>query len=130
VLSVPPGGQALPPALLENQDTDRLVVISTEGRMLVFPAAELPTLSKGKGNKIIQIPTARAKAREELVSVLAILPKGHDVLIRAGKRTLTMKQGTLSEYTGDRGRRGRKLPRGFRSVSRITAIEPEQLYLI
>jgi len=34
--------------------------ISNEGRMLLFPLKDLPSLGKGKGNKLINIPSAKA----------------------------------------------------------------------
>ena len=44
---------------------DMLLSITAAGRMLMFPVADLPQLSKGKGNKIVSIPAARAAAGED-----------------------------------------------------------------
>jgi topoisomerase IV subunit A len=93
--------------------------ITSEGRMLVFPVADLPVLSKGKGNKIINIPSARAKAREEFVTLLAIITQTDSVTLHAGKRKLTLKAADIEHYRGERGRRGNKLPRGLQRVDRI-----------
>jgi topoisomerase-4 subunit A len=98
--------------------------------MLVFPVKELPELSKGKGNKIIQIPAPRARAREELLMYLTLLPAGWHLTIHAGKRQLKLKPGNLVEYQGARGRRGRKLPRGFRNVDRVEVEEPAQMEIM
>ncbi len=117
------------PIEISNSETDQVVAISNEGRMLIFPLDRLPRLAKGKGNKIIGIPPARLKIREEYVSLLALLPKGCHVVIHAGKRWLTLKAGNLEGFFGERGRRGRKLPRGFRNVDRIELVEPQQLEL-
>ena len=65
----------------------------------------------------------------EYVSALTILPSVCDMVIHAGKRKLTFKQASLDNYRGERGRRGRKLPRGFRNVGRLELINPEQMYL-
>jgi len=97
--------------------------------MLIFPVRNLPNMSKGKGNKIIGIPPSRAKTRQEIVSMLTILPSGCDLAIHAGKRTLTLKRANLEDYMGERGRRGKKLPRGFQKVDRVEIIKPEQMYL-
>jgi topoisomerase IV subunit A len=129
ILSVSQGAKTLPLCVTTNHETDCVVAISNEGRMLIFPVQSLPSLSKGKGNKIIGIPPARVKARLEFVSILIILPSGCDMIIHAGKRKLTLKQKNLADYKGERGRRGRKLPRGLRNVSRIELIKPEQMYL-
>jgi topoisomerase-4 subunit A len=79
----------------------------------------LPVLSKGKGNKIINIPSARAKVREEFVTLLAIVPDGASVTLHAGRRKLTLKPADIEHYRGERGRRGNKLPRGLQRVDQV-----------
>ncbi len=130
VLSVRQNIQAAAALQLSELETDLLAAITNEGRMLVFPVKDLPVLAKGKGNKIIQIPPARAKSREELMTTLVIVPKGCTLVIHAGKRYLKLKPSDLTDYEGERGRRGRKLPRGYRNVDRVEIIEPTQLALI
>lgn len=119
ILKLASGSLPLPPQTVDSRKKDALVAISNEGRILIFPASELPTLSKGKGNKIIQIPPARARAREELLAHLVLLPPGSDLVVHAGKRHLTLSPGNQVDYQGERGRRGRKLPRGFQKVDRV-----------
>jgi topoisomerase-4 subunit A len=43
------------------------------------------------------------------------------LVVRAGKRHLTLKPADLDHYRGERGRRGNKLPRGLRSVDGLRA---------
>jgi len=117
-LNVPDGALALPPAAV-NDDTDLLVAISNEGRLLAFPVSELPALSRGKGNKIIGIPSARLKSREEFVAAVAVVKPGETLLVHSGKRHLGLKLSDLEHYRGERGRRGNKLPRGFQKVDRV-----------
>ena len=76
LLSLPAGAQVLPPAPVTQRDSDWVVTVTNEGRMLIFPLAELPVLPKGKGQKIIQIPPARVKAREEWVVAQTVLAHG------------------------------------------------------
>lgn len=120
-LSLPQGAKVLPPIPLPeaNRETLQIAAITTEGRMLVFPLSELPQLPKGKGNKIIQIPPARVKAREEFITALAVLGQEDKLTLLAGKRHLTLKPADLAHYQGERGRRGMKLPRGFQRVESI-----------
>jgi len=119
VLTLPKGAEVLPPLAVEDPDSSRLAAISNEGRMLVFPVTELPQLSRGKGNKIIGIPAARLKSREEYVTALAVVPAGASLVISSGKRTFTLKPADLDKFQGERGRRGHKLPRGFQRVSGV-----------
>ncbi|KPU83128.1 DNA topoisomerase IV subunit A [Psychromonas sp. PRT-SC03] len=107
--------------LSENTD-DLCLTISNEGRMLIFPVQNLPSLSRGKGNKMINIMRAKATKREEFVTMLKIIPKEGSVTLHAGKRKLTLKANDLLAYQGERGRRGSKLPRGLQRVDNIEVI--------
>ena len=119
VVSLPKGAVLMEPCEIEDVDNNLCLAITNEGRMLVFPLSDLPRLSKGKGNKIISIPAARAAAREELVIILKAIPADKAVTIVAGKRKLTLKPEDLAHYHGERGRRGSKLPRGLQKVDEL-----------
>ena len=119
VLSLPVGAKVLPPVVVKQPETDLVLCISNEGRMLVFPVADLPKLSKGKGNKLMSIPSARAASREEYVCQLAIVPADGSVTLVAGKRKLGLKADDLAHYHGERGRRGNKLPRGLQRIDEV-----------
>ncbi len=121
-LTLPTGAKALPPSRIQNLKTDNCLAISSEGRMLMFPLTELPSLGKGKGNKIISIPSAKAASREEIVRVLAVVPQGAQVKIIAGKRAMQLSAADLEHYQGERGRRGNKLPRGLQRVDGVEVI--------
>ena len=95
--------------------------MSNEGRLLLFALDDLPSLSRGKGNKMLSIPGARAREREEFVIAIAVLTDDDALTVWAGKRHLTLKRGELDHYRGERGRRGNKLPRGFQRVERMEA---------
>nr|MBL0710827.1 DNA topoisomerase IV subunit A [Colwellia sp.] len=119
MISLPQSAKVMTPQRIHNIESEYCLIITTEGRMLVFPVKNLPVLSKGKGNKIINIPTARAKARDEYVTLLALLPEGSAVTLHAGKRKLTLKASDIEHYKGERGRRGNKLPRGLQRVDSV-----------
>jgi len=119
VLTVPDNAQVLAPVRIADLAADWLVAVSNEGRMLVFPVAELPQLARGKGNKIIGIASARLATREEFMLGAAVLGQRDELLIHSGKRFLRLKRADLEHYRGERGRRGNKLPRGFQKVDRL-----------
>ncbi|RUO79665.1 DNA topoisomerase IV subunit A [Pseudidiomarina taiwanensis] len=119
ILNLPTGAKILPPSLVQNTESDLLAVVSNEGRMLIFPLADLPELAKGKGNKMISIPALRAQSREEYVVAAAAIPADKAITLLAGKRKLTLKPSDLEHYRGERGRRGNKLPRGLQRVDAI-----------
>lgn len=119
VLKLPAGSKVLPPLLINNEPEDQVVAITNEGRMLSFALSELPELARGKGNKIISIPAARASERLEYVVALCVLGRSDVLTIHAGRRYLNLKASDLEHYRGERGRRGNKLPRGFQNVDRV-----------
>ena len=122
-LSVPKGAGVLPPVAVRSLEDDWIVAVSTEGYMLVIPLAELPQMTRGKGNKIINIPSARLKSREEYVAAIRCIQDGEKLTVYAGKKHKTMKAAEVDEFEGERGRRGRKLPRGYQKVDSISVEE-------
>ena len=123
VLSLPKGAGVLQPGSVGSADETAMVAaVTNEGRLLVFPLTDLPELSRGKGNKIIGIPTPRAAAREELMVGAVVLVPGNVLQITAGKRHLKLKFTDLEHYRGERGRRGNKLPNGFQKVVAVDVL--------
>jgi topoisomerase-4 subunit A len=118
-LSVTTAAKIITPQPIKHLDPAWCLAISNEGRMLMFPLKDLPTLGKGKGNKIINIPSSKAQTREEYVAHLKVLPDQASVKITAGKRAMTLKPEDLEHYKGERGRRGNKLPRGLQRVDLV-----------
>ena len=125
MLTVPKVCEPLRPTYVNNYETDFLAAITTEGRMLVIPVRVLPELPRGKGNKIIHIPPARFKKREEYVNLLEIIPEGATIKIHAGKQSVRFTPANISSFVGERGRRGKKLPRGYRRADRIEILHVE-----
>ena len=96
-----------------------VVAVTNEGRLLAFPLVDLPQLARGKGNKIIGIPSARVQSREEFVVAVQVISESGSLLVYAGKRHIKLKFSELDHYRAERGRRGNKLPRGFQKVDAI-----------
>ncbi|MBJ2130652.1 DNA topoisomerase IV subunit A [Alteromonas sp. IB21] len=125
-LSLPTAAKVMKPMPVTNPDSDWCLSISNEGRMLMFPLRDLPSLGKGKGNKLINIPSAKSQSREEYVKVLAVVPDGAAIKVGAGKRNMTLSAADLTHYHGERGRRGNKLPRGLQRVDSVEVVLPNK----
>ena len=119
VLRLPNGARVLSAQPVEDYKDDLIAAVTNEGRLLVFSLSDLPQLAKGKGNKIINIPSVRVATREEYVVGVLAVPQRTGITVHAGKRHITLKSADLEHYQGERGRRGNKLPRGFQRVDRI-----------
>jgi topoisomerase-4 subunit A len=120
IISLSDKAKVLAPQISADPARDRIVVVTTEGHLLMFSVAELPELDKGKGNKLIEIPKAKLVAGDERVAGIAVVGESKgEVTLYAGQRKLTLRWADLVEYGGTRASRGGLLPRGLRRVERI-----------
>ena len=117
VLDVPAGAQTLMPVAVAEHT---LIAAATNlGRLLIFPLAQLPELARGKGNKLLDIPKRAFANGEEALVAVAALSEADRLVVRSGARHLTLRRKDLDAYLGERGRRGRPLPRGFQRVEAL-----------
>lgn len=123
VISLTENAKVLPPQLLENDENLSLVAMSNVGRMLVFPVSELPQLSKGKGNKIINISAAAAKSGDEYLARLLVIKPTNSLVFVSGKRKITLKPSDVDNYRGERARKGSQLVRGLSTNSTVEIVE-------
>ncbi|MEM7208230.1 MAG: DNA topoisomerase IV subunit A [Pseudomonadota bacterium] len=123
VLSIPAGGKVCMPSPIGDIENDLIVAINSAGHMLSFPVSDLPELTRGKGNKILGIPSAKFKSGEEEMCAIAVVGQSDVLRLYSGKRYINLKSRDVEAYRGERGRRGLKLPRGFRSVQGIEVEE-------
>lgn len=124
LISLPENAKVLKPEKL-SESASLLVSLTSAGRMLIFLVRDLPALSKGKGNKIISIPAANAKARSELLVKLFLISEQASLEFHSGKRKITLKPEDLQKFRAERGRKGSQLPRGLHSNVDIVVVEPE-----
>ncbi len=118
LLNVPPGATALPPVAFA--EASHVAAVTSAGRLLAFPMADVPLLSRGKGQKLINIPPKVFKAGEEHVVAVAALGERNRLIVRAGARHTTVRFRDLTNYLGSRAQRGHLLPRGLQRVDSIS----------
>jgi topoisomerase-4 subunit A len=117
VVNVSEGAALLRPQRVFTHETDRVAAATTEGKLLLFAAVDLPLLGRGKGVQTIKIH--RTPIAPEKVVAVAVVPEGGTLVVHAGKRYTNLKGADLEPYIGKRAQRGLKLPRGFQSVTTI-----------
>ncbi|AKH64224.1 MULTISPECIES: DNA topoisomerase IV subunit A [Photorhabdus] len=121
LITLPEKAGVMTPLELNNPQDDMLLAITSAGRMLMFPVADLPQLSKGKGNKIISVQSA---TENDLLSWLLILPPQSSITLYFGKRKLTLRPEDLQKFRAERGRKGTSLPRGLQRIERVQVDTP------
>ena len=124
LISLPENAKVMEPKTLANA-TALVVAMTSAGRMLIFPAKDLPALSKGKGNKIVTIPAENAKERSELLVKLLLISDQASLEFHSGKRKIVLKPEDLQKFRAERGRKGSTLPRGLHTNVEIVVIEPQ-----
>jgi topoisomerase-4 subunit A len=120
VLNLTPNARVLVPVPVPSPQA-YIAVVNSEGRLLLFPAAELPEMARGKGNKLFGIPTKKAESREETLVATAALLEGQKLVVWCGERSMTLSWKDLEPYRGARAQRGAMLSRNYRKVDRLEA---------
>jgi topoisomerase-4 subunit A len=118
VLNVPANALVLPPAFVASAES-LVCVVSSEGKMLAFKVADVPEMPRGKGNKLYDIPSKKAAAREEMLTGMAVVPPQGELIIHSGEKRKVLAWGELKDYRGARAQRGAVLTRGWRQVDRL-----------
>jgi topoisomerase-4 subunit A len=118
LINVTSGALVLPAVPVPAGDA-RVAVLNSEGRLLVFSAADVPELPRGKGNKLFGIPTKRAETRAETMTGMMVLAEGQSLRVWSTGRQMTLTASDLKDYVGERAQRGAMLPRGWRTVERL-----------
>ena len=119
VLKPAAGAKVLPPVQVRSYEDDWIVAVSSEGHMLVTSLTELPKMARGKGNKIINIPSAKLKDGSEDVVAIDLIQDGEKLTLYTGKKTKTLSASEVDEFAGERGKRGLKLPRLYQKLKTI-----------
>ena len=123
VVNLKENHELLNPEAVIDLERDSIAAVTSKGRLLIFKLRQLPNLKKGQGNKIISIPKKELKSSTpETLSFLKILPLNANLFIYSGRHYLKLSPGNQKDYTGMRGHRGKKLPRGYQNVDRVEIV--------
>ncbi len=125
-ISLANGAELMPVVAVKDYQQEQLVSISSEGYIALLDLKSVPILAKGKGNKIQGIPPKKVKAGEESIAFITCLSGKQSLVLHCGRKYKTMNLRELEEYRIERGKRGRKLPRGYQNVTAIEVIENNQ----
>lgn len=119
ILKVSNGAKAVMPIVVSDIAQTLIAVLTQQGRLLIFPAKDLPIMPKGKGNKIINLHKPDLAAGNDGIVMLAALQSRQGLIVVAGKRQLELRGKDLAAYYGECAQRGNKLPKSFQSAEII-----------
>ena len=122
-ISLPRGAQVMQVVAVTDYDHDQIVSITSDGYIALLDVKSVPRLAKGKGNKIQGIPPRRIKSGEEEIAFITCVTDKQKLVIHCGKKYKTMNLKELEDYRIERGKRGRKLPRGYQNVTAIEVVD-------
>ena len=113
-------------AIPVKDNHSHIAAVSNIGKLLIFNIKELPTLAKGKGNKIINIPKDKLASGEEFMAHAQLLANESSLRIEVGKRSITLKPKDWSEYILSRAKRGKKVGKLINIERLIEEIKPSE----
>ncbi|MGV0005832.1 MAG: DNA topoisomerase IV subunit A [Candidatus Porifericomitaceae bacterium WSBS_2022_MAG_OTU9] len=109
------GVVALLPARLLNAGACQVAALSSSGRLLLFPAEQLPRQHKGRGVKLM------ALAKGETIRAVSVLGHGESLKLYRGDSSSSLGGTKLEPYHGGRARRGHLLSPKLRKCEYLVA---------
>lgn len=122
-MSVSGQAHVLKPLKIDSSQQQRLLMVTQAGRALWLAIDELPTLAKGKGNKLINIRTADFNSEQDQLVAWCVLAPGQVAVIHTNSRRKRFSYDDLQEFTGTRAQRGSFLPKLYRKVQSIEVVD-------
>jgi topoisomerase-4 subunit A len=116
-MTIAPGETPIAPVMYEASQARFIAALSALGRMLVFDAAEMRSVSRGRGVIVMGL-----EAEEKLVAVSVLAARAVRVRgMKAGKeREVDLSGSKFEHYLGHRARMGRLLPDKLKPVGFVT----------
>lgn len=115
--------RCLPPAKmlfaqLVNPNSRYVAAFTQRGHLLVVDLEQIPTLPKGKGNKIIQL----SSSQPDTCRAVHLLEETSRLLFYHGKEMVTLNPPDWKAYIAERAKRGQRVDLPFSKVD-YTAVE-------
>lgn len=120
-MNLPDKSQLLPVMQVSSLENQYLALLNSAGRLLIMPLADMPVLSKGKGNILMKCKSSISP--EPLVVGSVVVLSQQDVLLLTDKKqTHRLEFKKWQAYIGKRGQTGKTLSKPLTSVKSL-AIE-------
>ena len=113
-------GEVLKPFAVSLEDGQDLLVAlaTTSGHLLVIDFKDVPAQAKGKGLKLIAIPSKAWSEGERLLAPVA-LPRHGKLLVHTERSYTRLRGEALLQHFGERARRGIKVSKNYQKIRRL-----------
>ena len=82
-------------------------------------------MPRGKGNKLYDIPSKKAAARQALMTAVTVVPPNATLVLWSAEQRKTIDWRDLQDYLGQRAQRGAVQMRGWpRKITRLESSLP------
>ncbi|HSX20748.1 MAG TPA: DNA topoisomerase IV subunit A [Gammaproteobacteria bacterium] len=125
LVSLSAGAILVPAQVLPSEydfATSSVLIASSDQKLLIIPANEIPEMAKGKGRKLFGISNQAFADKESLVTAAYWLPQGAQISLTAGKKQIILTPEELQHYKGELSQRGAKLPKTVQKDGLIIAV--------
>ena len=117
-MTMPEHSQLLPIIAISNLDNKYVALLNSAQRLLILPLAELPILSKGKGNTLIKCKSGISPVAMHLLSAV-ILTEADALCLIDKKQMHKLDFKKWQHYIGKRGQTGKSLPKSLSAVIKL-----------
>ena len=119
VLKVPEKAVVLPAQPITHKNAFA-VFVNNDGEVLALPAAQLETMSSGKGQNLYGIPGKKSADRGEYLVAMAVVAPGESLTVYSGKSApMTVKYDDLKQFQDKKGQRRQRFSRAYKQVDRL-----------
>ena len=123
MVTLEPNATMLRPLPVKDPEKSIVVIVSKQGRLLVYRCSELSVLPRGgKGLKLMKIQGSKLTQGIDGVADMVCINEGDSVVLHSGKRKLNLSGDALQERIGPRERGGEALPSVMQRLDYIDVI--------
>lgn len=125
VISTEGNEKILRPMRIRDPENDTAVVISRQGRILIYKTSDLKILPKGKGTRLIKINAQAANSGTDGLACITVVSGDEGVVINTEKGSMKISAEELREKIGNRERAGEILPAKYQHVKSIDTLKAQ-----
>lgn len=122
VINMDLGSTLLRPAKVKDTQDSIIMLVSKQGRLLVYKASELKILAKGRGLKLFRVASKSLDAGIEGIADIVCMQAGDSAVLHTIKGNATLEPADIIERIGPRERSGESLPKKFQRIDYIEVI--------